>query len=319
MTLFPTRHREDHGRRLRTSQHLGGPRHIERRQTGIEMKRERRLIPRLTVTQPGELFAVAEQKLDLETRCVQLDQLVAVQFHLGRSQHDVARLVRLLAINEDHDAQLPLERDVPHLSRIEMRIVNLLKRAQILEAAQVREADLAVILAPPTRSLLMQVSEEEPTIGVAPQLGDGMQTQTSDFIHVLLLGKLAVPAVIGDLLRQALPLRTQLSAVEINAGLFPSSRRLLRPRLSLSAGDDEGAPARHIYDREGGNLQPALGPSGTAVEVDTLADEDRGKVVRQLVPRVVVSPRQDGRVKVSATYAFAPPVTIGTDRLRAAP
>jgi site-specific DNA recombinase len=58
---------------------------------------------------------------------------------------------------------------------------------------------------------------------------------------------------------------------------------------------------------------------GLARRVDCLAEADRAKIVRQLVPRVVVSPRGDGRVKVSATYAFAPPSTIGTAPLRAAP
>ena len=44
------------------------------------MKIERRGGPRLTITQPGELFTVAEEKLNLKPRRVSLDQLVAVQF-----------------------------------------------------------------------------------------------------------------------------------------------------------------------------------------------------------------------------------------------
>ncbi|PYS93976.1 MAG: hypothetical protein DMF64_03025 [Acidobacteria bacterium] len=44
-----------------------------------------------------------------------------------------------------------------------------------------------------------------------------------------------------------------------------------------------------------------------AARVDALTDEERAQVVRQLVPRVVITPRADGRVKVAATYAFAPP------------
>ncbi|HEX8161502.1 MAG TPA: hypothetical protein VF538_06495 [Pyrinomonadaceae bacterium] len=56
-----------------------------------------------------------------------------------------------------------------------------------------------------------------------------------------------------------------------------------------------------------------------ARRVGSLAEDGRAKIVRQLVPRVIISARDGGRVKVSATYAFAPPVTIGTAPLRASP
>ena len=54
-----------------------------------------------------------------------------------------------------------------------------------------------------------------------------------------------------------------------------------------------------------------------AGRLDSLSDEQRASVVRQLVPRVLLVPRKDGRVKVSATYAFAPPAIIATAPLRA--
>ena len=47
-----------------------------------------------------------------------------------------------------------------------------------------------------------------------------------------------------------------------------------------------------------------------------LSAEQRVQIVRQLVPRVLLTPRGDGRVRVSATYAFAPPSIIATAPLR---
>ena len=54
-----------------------------------------------------------------------------------------------------------------------------------------------------------------------------------------------------------------------------------------------------------------------AGRLEALSDEERATVVRQLVPRVLLVPRGDGRVKVSATYAFAPPSITDTAPLRA--
>ena len=65
MTLFPTRHREDLGRLVGRGKHFLGPRQIERRQRGIEMKIERGLGAGLTVREAGKLFAVPKEKLDV--------------------------------------------------------------------------------------------------------------------------------------------------------------------------------------------------------------------------------------------------------------
>ena len=54
-----------------------------------------------------------------------------------------------------------------------------------------------------------------------------------------------------------------------------------------------------------------------ASRIDALSAEQRATVVRQLVPRVLLVPREDGRVSVTATYAFAPPSIIATAPLRA--
>ena len=122
MPLFPACHRENLGRRGGSSKHFLGPRQIERRQRSIKMKIERRLGSCLTVTQPGELFAISEEKLNLEARGLQLDQLATIQFQLGRGQDDVTRLVGLFPIDEDHHAQLPLARNVPDKGRGEMHV-----------------------------------------------------------------------------------------------------------------------------------------------------------------------------------------------------
>ena len=46
---------------------------------------------------------------------------------------------------------------------------------------------------------------------------------------------------------------------------------------------------------------------GLAQRVAALTQEERARVIRQLVPRMVVTPAEGRRARVSATYAFAPP------------
>src|SRR2546427_774098 len=53
------------------------------------MKIECRFGSGLTVIQPGEPFAVAEEKLDLEPRSVQVDQPPPVQLQIGLGQDNI--------------------------------------------------------------------------------------------------------------------------------------------------------------------------------------------------------------------------------------
>jgi site-specific DNA recombinase len=83
------------------------------------------------------------------------------------------------------------------------------------------------------------------------------------------------------------------------AGLEAESKRLESSHVGL-----EEARAR-LADAESflGEL---------AVRVHTLTREEMAAVVRRAVPRVVVSPREDGRKVVAATYRLVAPVTLGT-------
>ncbi|MCA1632018.1 MAG: recombinase zinc beta ribbon domain-containing protein, partial [Acidobacteria bacterium] len=56
-----------------------------------------------------------------------------------------------------------------------------------------------------------------------------------------------------------------------------------------------------------------------AGRIGELTDEQRARIVRQLVPRVLLKPRADGRVSAVATYLFAPPSITATAPLRASP
>src|SRR4051794_38159910 len=123
MPLFPACHREDLRRMVRRDKQFFGPREIERRERGIEMKSKRGFGSYLTVTQPSELSAVAEEKLNLEPRPVELHQLATVQVQSGRGQDNEARLVGIFPIDKDHYAQLVLEGDMPDQGRVEMDMV----------------------------------------------------------------------------------------------------------------------------------------------------------------------------------------------------
>jgi hypothetical protein len=153
MPLFPAGHRENLSRRIRRAPQFFGPRQIERRERGIAMKIQRGFSAGLTVTEPGELFAVANEKLDLEAGPIELHHLAAGQGQIGRGQDQEARLVRILAIHQDHHAQLVLEGDMPDQGRVKMDMVPLFQRAEILKAVQVVKVDLAVILTLPPAAL----------------------------------------------------------------------------------------------------------------------------------------------------------------------
>src|SRR5207249_3906488 len=76
---------------------------IERHQRGVEMKISCRCCSCLTVQEPGELFAVAEEKLDLETRGVEVEKSMTIQIRVSRTQDDETRLGWVLLVEEDHD------------------------------------------------------------------------------------------------------------------------------------------------------------------------------------------------------------------------
>ena len=70
LTLLPACHREDVWLLALLHAQVLSAHQIERRQRGVEMKISYRFCSGLTVEEPGELFAVTEEKLDLETRGV---------------------------------------------------------------------------------------------------------------------------------------------------------------------------------------------------------------------------------------------------------
>jgi hypothetical protein len=81
--------------------------------------------------------------------------------------------------------------------------------------------------------------------------------------------------------------------------LFPhrtgSLRRLLHSRARTEAARE------HLRGAEGFLEEISRRPHG-------LTRAETAAVVRRAVPRVVVSPRADGRKVARATYRFAPPV-----------
>src|SRR5512145_3502091 len=105
------------------------------------MKIEDRLGARLTISQAGELLAVAKEELNLEAGDIVVHQLAAIQGHVRRSQDNQARFAPLLAVDEHHDAQRPLERDVPDHGGEEVDMQFLLQRAESLKAVQVLKGD----------------------------------------------------------------------------------------------------------------------------------------------------------------------------------
>jgi hypothetical protein len=172
LALFPARHRADLWRLAGLLEQWLGARQVERRQRGVAMEIQCRVGARLAVTQPGARFAVAEQKLDPEPRPLQLRQLAAIQGQISGGQHEVARLGWGLPVDHDHEAQLALARDVPDDGRIPMQMFRLHHGAEGLKAAEVVNSDVAIILTPRPAALWVRAGVVQPTVGVAPPLGN---------------------------------------------------------------------------------------------------------------------------------------------------
>ena len=100
--------------------HILSAHQIERRQRGVEMKISSCFCACLTVEEPGELFAVAEEKLDLETCHIEVYQLMAIQVRISRAQYDEPRLGWVFLVEKDHDTQAPLQRLVPYDGSIQV-------------------------------------------------------------------------------------------------------------------------------------------------------------------------------------------------------
>jgi hypothetical protein len=150
----------------------------------------------LTVQQSGELLAVAEEKLDLETRGVEVYQFMTIQLRVCRAQHDEPRRGRVFPVQEHHQTQATLQRLVSHDGGIQVQMRLIFACAEILATAQVWEVDLPSIFAPCPTSLRVRSGGETPAVGVAPQFGDRLQIEAGDCINIFLLCIGAVHAMI---------------------------------------------------------------------------------------------------------------------------
>src|SRR5215831_7556933 len=208
---------------------------------------------------------------------------MAIQLRISRAQNDETRLGRVFPIEEDHQSQATLQRLVPHHGGIQMHMRFLWPRAEVLEPVQGLEVDLPIIFTPGPTSLRVRTGIEKHAVGVAPQFGDGVETEADDFINILLLRIVAVYTMIFDTRRQAMPMRTQLLLVEVDPGVFRLSLCGCLSWRRLRTGESESAPACDIHHRECGNLQPAFGTTRAAIEevpeterlLPTLGDKGR--------------------------------------------
>src|SRR2546428_13566074 len=100
----------------------------------------------LTVQEPGELCTIAEEKLDLETRGVEVEKFMTIQVRIRRAQHNATRLGWVFPAQENHKTHATLQCLVPHDGSRQVQRRRIFAGAEVLEAAQVLEGDLPVIL-----------------------------------------------------------------------------------------------------------------------------------------------------------------------------
>jgi len=141
----------------------------------------------LTVQQPGELCAVAEEKRDLETRGVEVYEFMTMQRRISRAQNDATRLGRVFPVQENDKTHATLQRLVPHDGgrQVERRLI--FSCAEVLETAHVLEVDLPSLCALGPTSFWVWTGIEKQAVGVAPSSGDRVQIEADDFINIFLL------------------------------------------------------------------------------------------------------------------------------------
>src|SRR5215472_14700897 len=123
---------------------------------------------------------------------------MAIQCRISRAQHNKTRFGWVFPVQEHHQTQATLQRFMPHHGGLQVQMRRIYSWAKVLETAQVLEVDLPVILPPCPTSLRVRTSREKEAVGVAPQCGDGVQSEADDFINIFLLRIVAVYTVIGD-------------------------------------------------------------------------------------------------------------------------
>lgn len=136
-----------------------------------------------------------------------------------------------------------------------------------------------------------------PSAETTRQLERQLQAKQRERVRVLTWAREG-PITEDEMDAQLVHLRAEI------AGLEQERARRLEMARTVEQSRARLADAEAFFDELAGRLA-------------SLSDDERAAVVRQLVPRVLLVPRSDGRVKVSATYAFGPPAIIATGQLRA--
>ncbi len=75
-------------------------------QTGIKVEIEFGFGARLALAQPGKLFGVTKEKLDLKTRFVIAVEPLGLQVNIGAEEHGIALA---LGMNHDHHLKVALQ------------------------------------------------------------------------------------------------------------------------------------------------------------------------------------------------------------------
>src|SRR2546429_2370797 len=99
---------------------------------------------------------------------------MTIQVRIRRAQHNETRLGWVFPAQENHKTQATLQCLVPHDGSIQVQMRLIFSGAEVLEAAQVLEVDLPVILAPCPTALRVRTGVEKHAVSVAPQFGDSV-------------------------------------------------------------------------------------------------------------------------------------------------
>jgi hypothetical protein len=239
---------------------------IERRQRGVDMTISGGCCPCLTVPQPGALCAVTAEKRALETRGIEVKKFLTMQSRIRRASNNETRLGWVFPVPAYHKTPATLQRLGPYDGGIQVQMWLIFACPEVLDTAPIWAIDLPSICAPGPTALRVRTGGEQPAGGGAPQCGDRLPLEADDFIKILRLRVVAIPAMGGDARRQAMPMRAPWLLVEVDPRVFRLGLRGVLSRRRLRDGERQSAPACDRDHGERGHLQAACGTMRPAVE-----------------------------------------------------
>src|SRR5918992_1852052 len=191
-----------------------------RTQTGIEVKVEFGFGAGLTIAQPGKLFSIAKEKLDLETRFVIAVESLGRQGDIRAEKHGIA-----LALGMDDNDDLEIAFQLHMVEHLMIQHDVLVFGLKALKARQIAPVDFAIVGLLTARPWVFRTLIEIAQMSIGSQLANLMELQGPHTCNEFLF---AVSAIGDDITQEAQVMRLDHTAKLVQIDIHAGSLRIRR-------------------------------------------------------------------------------------------